>query len=59
MYILNLSFLTQFGRELCEEKSQKVRKNNQKPVFVLRDEMGLKSRDLQKAHLKSLPNVHT
>ena len=61
MYILNFSFLAQFGGVLCDEQTQKIRKNHQKPVSLrlLRHEMGLKSRDPRKRHIEAhLLNVH-
>ena len=67
MYVVrttNFKFLAQFEGELCEEQSQKIRKydrTTKTPTFLslLRDEIGLKNRDLQKAYLGSLTNVHT
>ena len=61
MYIPNFTFLAQFGGGLCEEQTQKLRKNDRKITFwgLLRDEMGLKSRDPRETHLGLLPNVHT
>ena len=34
MYRSNFSFLAQFGVELCEEQTQKIRKMSQKAAFV-------------------------
>ena len=53
MYVPNFSFLAQFGGELCEEQTQKVRKPCQKTTSLelWGDEMGLKSRYHQNAHL--------
>ena len=54
-------FFAQFGGELCEEQTQKIRKNDQKPTYLklLRDENRLKSLDPKNAHLGHSPNVHT
>ena len=56
-----ISILGQFGGELCEEKTQKVRKSDQKPTSLrsLRGNMGLKNWDPQKVHLEYLLNIHT
>ena len=61
MYIPNFSFLAQFGDELCKEQTQKRRENDQKPTsfWLLWGEMGLKSREPQKAPLGHLLNMHT
>ena len=60
MHIPNFSFFAKFGGRLCEEQTQKIRKNDQKitPLWQSRDEMKLKSRDLQKADSGLLPNLH-
>ena len=52
----NYSLLAQFGGELCEEQTQKIRKYDQKTTsLVMRGvEMGQKSLDPQKAHLGHL-----
>ena len=51
----------QFGGELREEQTQKIRKPDQKTTSLglCRGEIGLKSRDPQKVHLGHLLNVHT
>ena len=61
MYIPNFSVLAQFGGELCGEQTQNIRKPDQKTtaLWQSRDEIRLKSRDPQKAHLGPLPNVLT
>ena len=33
MYITDFKFIAQFWDELCEEQSQKMKKNEQKPLF--------------------------
>ena len=47
--------------EVREEQIRKRVKNDQNPTFSmsLRGEMGLKSGDVQKAHLGYLLNIHT
>ena len=57
----NFGFLAELGGELSEEQTKKIRKSRQKTTSLgLRGvEMGLKSRDHQKAHLELLLNVHT
>ena len=61
MYIPDFKFLVQLGGELCEEQIQKMRKNNQNTISLRLQggEMGLKSRDPQKALLRHLLNVYT
>ena len=64
MYVTNFNFLSQIGGELCEEQTQEMvemKKADQKTISLgLREvEMGLKSLDPQKAHLRYLLNVHT
>ena len=53
MYCLNFSLLAQLGGELRLKQTQKIRKTNQKTknLELRRDEMKLKSQDLQKAYL--------
>ena len=65
MYIPNFGFLAQFGGEFCEEQTCEMiemRNPNQKATSLGLEgvEMGLNSRDPQKAYLGHLPpNVHT
>ena len=64
LYIPNFSDIAQFGEELCEERAKKMRKTrkpDQQTTSFGRcgGEMRLKSRDLLKAHLGPLLNVHT
>ena len=64
MYTPDFKFLAQFGGELCEEEIQKIRKMRKTyqkttSLGLWGGEMELKSRDLLKAHLGSLLNVHT
>ena len=67
MYITNFNFLVQFGKELYEEQTREMiemQKSDQPTKKItslgLRGgEMGLKSRDLQKAHLGHLLNLHS
>ena len=69
MYLPSFKFLAQFGRELCEEQTQKIRKirkPNKKPLLSSLvgggggggGGMGLKSRDQPKSHGGPLLNVH-
>ena len=54
MYIPSFSYLAQFGGELYEEQIQKKIEKDQKPFFGLwQVEMGMKSRDSQKANQNS------
>ena len=57
---LNFNFLAQFGGELCEEKTQKIRKTKQKTIFLRLwgGVMRLKSRNSQKAHLWLSPSSY-
>ena len=50
MHIPNFNFLDQFGEELCEEQTQKIRKSDQKTTYLglLRSAMELRNRDLPK-----------
>ena len=61
MHIPNFSFLAQFGGQLCEEQTQKIRRPGQTTTSegLSGGDMGLKSRDPQKVHLGHLLNVHT
>ena len=61
MYIPNLNFLALFEAEFYEKQTKNIRKNDKKLVFLrlLRDELGLKSRDPEKAPLELLLNIHT
>ena len=56
MYIPDFSFLAQFGGELCEEQTRKIRKPNQKTTSfrLLRGEMELKSLDPKKGKYTAL-----
>ena len=59
-YILNLNFLAQFGGELREEQTQKMRKTDQKIEFfeaARKNNETLKLRP-QRAHLRHLLNVY-
>ena len=42
MYIPNFNFLAQFGVVLCEEQTQKMRKNDQKTTGLQLNEIGTK-----------------
>ena len=61
MYIPNFSSFAQFGGQLWEEQSQKMIKPDQKTTALRqsRNEIGLKSRDSQKAHLWYQLNIRT
>ena len=61
MYIPNFKFPVQFGVELRKKQTQKMRKIYQKITFLVLGEgaMELKSRNVQKAHLRPQLNVHT
>ena len=60
MYILNFSFLAQFGEQLCVKQTPKKRKNDEKATLLglLRDEMGLKTskRYINDLYLMCIPN---
>ena len=60
MYIPHLNVLSEFGGKLCEEQTQKIGKNSQKPHFwgCERCTFRQKSRNRQTAHLWPLLNVH-
>ena len=60
MRILNFSFLAPIWRGVMRGKNSEKEKKEQKTTFLglLRDEMGLKSRDPQKAYLGLLLNIY-